>query len=898
MKRNLLLYNLLTLFFLNYACAQTQGINFQGVARNSSNTLLVNQKIGLRFTILTGSTSGTIEFSETRIVTTNNQALFAVVIGDNTSTTSTKNFDQIDWAKQPKFLKIELDPNAGSDYLLMGNTQLQSVPFSFYANGVSAQNISGILPVAAGGTGKSTLTDLKVSMSLDKVDNTPDSAKTVSKLTQAALDTKLATTDTSVMLSSRFKRDTASLSTRVDTKLAIADTSAMLSSRFKRDTANLSARIDMKAGSDSANFSKDLIVHGIRFGTGPGNDSTNVLIGKESFLKNISGNSNISIGYKSLLNATNQVNNIAIGSYSLNADSTKLGSNNIAIGNQTLRYNEGGDFNTAIGHTALYSNAFGSKNTALGYGADLSRADTAFTNSTAIGYGAKINASNMIRLGDDSIKSVLTKGVINASGLSLSANGKAVADSIEALMIKSDSANFSKTITIQGTKFIGKNRNVGIGNNALVNTSTGSGNVALGIFSMNKNIEGSSNVGIGESALGSNISGNRNIAIGQNSLRLNTESDNIAIGPSALEFNTTGTNNIGIGILSLSKNKTGLNNISIGTYSMNNNTAGNYNISLGYQALFSNTAGSNNTVIGRAALFLNTTGYDNVATGYNSLYSNSTGYSNSAFGVNALFKNTTGSNNIAIGVRTLYNSNTGSNNIALGYRTMYNNTTGNYNISFGDFSLELNTEGTYNTVLGHESGRDMTSGERNTIIGYQSGQGLISGNNNILIGNGATPSAAIISNEITLGNGAISTIRAATNVITSLSDARDKKNIQNLELGLAFIKSLKPRSFNWDKRDWYPNKISDGTKASKELTAGFIAQELDASQQQFAASYLNLVYKTSPDKWEATYGNLIPVLVKSIQELDAQKSTEIEELKKRIKELEQIVKKLLEIKDK
>jgi HAMP domain-containing protein len=40
------------------------------------------------------------------------------------------------------------------------------------------------------------------------------------------------------------------------------------------------------------------------------------------------------------------------------------------------------------------------------------------------------------------------------------------------------------------------------------------------------------------------------------------------------------------------------------------------------------------------------------------------------------------------------------------------------------------------------------------------------------------------------------------------------------------------------------------------------------------------------------------VLVKSIQELDAQKSTEIDELKKRIKELEQVVQKLLEIKDK
>ena len=117
-----------------------------------------------------------------------------------------------------------------------------------------------------------------------------------------------------------------------------------------------------------------------------------------------------------------------------------------------------------------------------------------------------------------------------------------------------------------------------------------------------------------------------------------------------------------------------------------------------------------------------------------------------------------------------------------------------------------------------------------------------------------------------------------------------------MNLGLAFINSLKPRAFNWDKREWYPNKIADGSKMKKEQTAGFIAQELDASQQKFNAEYLNLVYKTSPDKWEATYGNLLPVIVKSIQELSAQKDKEIDELKSKVKELEILVNKILEIK--
>ncbi|OQA62837.1 MAG: hypothetical protein BWY38_03250 [Ignavibacteria bacterium ADurb.Bin266] len=53
----------------------------------------------------------------------------------------------------------------------------------------------------------------------------------------------------------------------------------------------------------------------------------------------------------------------------------------------------------------------------------------------------------------------------------------------------------------------------------------------------------------------------------------------------------------------------------------------------------------------------------------------------------------------------------------------------------------------------------------------------------------------------------------------------------------------------------------------EEPTAGFIAQELDEVQTSVDAEWLNLVLKDNPEKWEATYGNLLPVMVKAIQEL-------------------------------
>ncbi len=116
----------------------------------------------------------------------------------------------------------------------------------------------------------------------------------------------------------------------------------------------------------------------------------------------------------------------------------------------------------------------------------------------------------------------------------------------------------------------------------------------------------------------------------------------------------------------------------------------------------------------------------------------------------------------------------------------------------------------------------------------------------------------------------MTSLRCNVQSISSLSDRRDKKNIKPLSLGLDFILKLHPREFNWDKREWYDNNISDGSKTEVTPTAGFIAQELDSAQTEFSADWLKLVMKDNPDKWEATYGNLMPVVVKAIQELKSE----------------------------
>jgi hypothetical protein len=302
------------------------------------------------------------------------------------------------------------------------------------------------------------------------------------------------------------------------------------------------------------------------------------------------------------------------------------------------------------------------------------------------------------------------------------------------------------------------------------------------------------------------------------------------------------------------------NSYSIGYQALNTTATGSRNIAMGQEALKSLVDGSDNVVIGTYALNGNTTGGDMVALGTLALGSNTGGYNNIAIGTNSVRSNSTGYNNIGVGQNALYANTTGINNAAVGFN-----------------SLQAITTGGGNTGLGNRAGYNITTGSNNTTLGYQAGKSgsndLTTGSNNTIIGYNAAASSATVSNEITLGNASIATLRCQVTSITALSDARDKKDITPLQAGLNFIKKLNPVNFIWNMRDGGKVDIAD---------AGFIAQELKQAQIDTGITIPNLVYENNPDKLEASYGTLIPVLVKAIQEQQAQ----IELLTARITTLE------------
>lgn len=212
----------------------------------------------------------------------------------------------------------------------------------------------------------------------------------------------------------------------------------------------------------------------------------------------------------------------------------------------------------------------------------------------------------------------------------------------------------------------------------------------------------------------------------------------------------------------------------------------------------------------------------------------------------------------------------GASNTTLGYQAGAAITSGTGNVVVGSNSSIALTTGSFNTMLGNGAGTTITTGALNTFIGSStpSVMGSITGTNNIAIGVSVPLSSNTVSNEIVLGNGGIGVLRCAVTSITSLSDERDKKDIKDLSTGLEFVEALRPVEFTWNDRD----------ESGKHDVAdfGFIAQDLKKAQEDAEkAEVLKLVYEENPERLEASYGKLIPILVKAIQEL----SEEVKQLK-------------------
>jgi len=121
---------LLVLFSSIYAQAPAS-FNYQGIARNLAGSPVSNQAIQLRVSIIEGEATGPDVYKEIHSVSTTPLGIFNLQVGEGTTVNG--DFGEIDWGNGAHFLQVEIDSEGGSNFQLVGTSQLLSVPYALYA---------------------------------------------------------------------------------------------------------------------------------------------------------------------------------------------------------------------------------------------------------------------------------------------------------------------------------------------------------------------------------------------------------------------------------------------------------------------------------------------------------------------------------------------------------------------------------------------------------------------------------------------------------------------------------------------------------------------------------------------------------------------------------------------
>ena len=390
------------------------------------------------------------------------------------------------------------------------------------------------------------------------------------------------------------------------------------------------------------------------------------------------------------------------------------------------------------------------------------------------------------------------------------------------------------------------------------------------------------NTAVGYAAMDAITSGDDNTIMGYNAgSAVTSASDNVILGSGA---GVTTTDVDGAVIIGQGAGAADMTSDADGT------------ILIGYGAGAALTSGRYNTAIGYQAFSTeNALGDKNVAIGYQTLLSmdaDTDGHGgNTCIGYQAGWGITTGTNNTFIGNGAGDSSAgtaavAGDANVGIGVGACRDLTSGYTNIAMGEDALANCTEGFSNTAIGHRAGSIIETGVRNTLIGSTTSMDDSTRNDVVCVGVGIGGD----SGTINLGTSSTSKIWVDNDSTSwaNASDERIKKDIEDCDLGLAFINDLRPVTFKWRAYEDWDEELkeeptvfvnADGEEETIEMTKpginteklnyGFVAQEVKATMESHnhpkfpAWGYSNR--KTGEQS--LSKGNFITPLINAVQEL-------------------------------
>lgn len=150
MKR-LLLFSTLLMAIVGQTIGQTpDAFQYQAVIRDSEGNVRANENITVSISLLQGGADGTLVYGEDHDVTTNDNGMVNLAVGQGTATSIGTviipiygDFSTIDWSDSPYFIEVSVDGT------VMGTTELLSVPYAKYAEH-SGSTSSDNVPVVMG----------------------------------------------------------------------------------------------------------------------------------------------------------------------------------------------------------------------------------------------------------------------------------------------------------------------------------------------------------------------------------------------------------------------------------------------------------------------------------------------------------------------------------------------------------------------------------------------------------------------------------------------------------------------------------------------------------------------------------------------------------------------------
>ena len=435
---------------------------------------------------------------------------------------------------------------------------------------------------------------------------------------------------------------------------------------------------------------------------------------------------------------------------------------------------------------------------------------------------------------------------------------------------------------------------------SLSNTDTGTSSTVFGYKAgMPGHANALGNIFIGQEA-GENVGSSDtdgNVMIGYRAGRgtfTDATDHNVGIGYTALNVLTSGHGNVAMGSGAGIAIQDAESNVAIGRNALGQVVSSNQNIALGFNSGYGLTTGANNTVIGAEALY-NSADIDRaVVIGKNAIYAgNATAGADGtiAIGYDAARALTSGGQNIAIGYEALHDCTTGRRNTVIGYQAADTLTAGSDdNTAVGYAALGAGNHDTthQNSCFGYGAGDTITTGSNNTCLGSQANVSASGAVGQIAIGQAVTCTA---DNTATLGIGSntasLGLDGSDTSWAAASSDKRLKENIETSSAGLDVINDLRPVTYNWKKAKDVDNGMPQYKDSEEpvlgleygETLHGFIAQEVKEVVDNHSSLKEGFkMWKLKDDGTQTVAdGNLIPILVKAVQELTAK----VEELEKK-----------------